>query len=198
MVNLTARSIKHFLHDAEFNVLNLYKESVSEYDGQPPLFTGNVYSRQSKYTGMGSSVGNLANNLFFSEGYNIIADLYKGCDQKILMICEDHFFTTGATLRELRDTEFDLAVAPWDSYGIHRNIENRGVNGSLLCVRPTKVSFPIPEKKEPVEGVMQGWFDEQKCKKHRLSTRDAIDYKGDGFYSNSAKEIEEALTKVGI
>ncbi len=198
MVNLTARSIKHFLPDAEFNVLNLYKDTISDYDVQPKLFTGNIYSRQSKYTNLGPSIGNLANNLFFSEGYNIIADLYKGCDKKVLMICEDHFFTSGTTLRELRDTEFDLAYAPWDSYGINGNLETRGANGSILCVRPSKVKFPIPEIKSPVEGVMQEWIDGQSCKIHRLSTRKAIDYQGDGFYSNHAMEIQGALKQARI
>lgn len=192
MVNLTVGSILHFMPDADICALNLYKDSEADYDSQPKLFTVKQFFRKSKYTNMGPSVGNTSNNLFFSEGYNYIADIFKDCDEKVLMIAEDHFFTNGKTLEELKNIEFDIAYAPWDS------ITNHGANGSILCVRPKRTFFPIPEVREPVEGVFQKWIDSQSVTKHRLSTRAAIDYKDDGFYSNDENEIRSTLKRLAI
>ena len=33
---------------------------------------------------------------------------------------------------------------------------------------------------------------------HRISTRDALNYYGDGFYTNSSEKIEQALRQAGI
>lgn len=202
IANLTIRSVRHFMPDAEFYSLNLYKKAANEYDSQPTLDVKaeNIILHPSKYVDLGPSVGNKWNNLFFSEPYNLIYQHFKNSDEKILMIAEDHFFTNGLTLKELQEKDFDVAYAQWNGYSAGV-LHTHGVNGSILCVNPKRVAamFPISEEKTSVEHVLRAAIDKiEKSRQHALSTRYGADYKGDGFYSNTEEEISEALKKVGI
>ncbi len=194
IVNLTARSLKHFIPDVDIAVMNLCKTSSSDYDSEVrfDFSPREVFYDKTKYHGMGSAVGNDANGLFFSEGYNFVLNRYRDCDEKVLILAEDHFFTTGTTLRELQEKDFDIAYAPWDSS------ESKGANGSLLCFRPKRIFSRVPEVREPIEGLLMRWIDGQNVRKHALSTRAQLDYKGDGFYTNSSGEIKAALQKANI
>ncbi len=192
MVNLTLKSVRRFMPNADVHVVSLFKNEASEYGREPVIEGVSHYYRPTRYHGMGSAVANDANGLFFTEGYNYIADIFKDCDEKVLMLAEDHFFTTGKTLKELQEKEFDVAYAPWDSE------TDKGANGSILCVRPKRAVFPIPEMRRPIEGLLQRWIDAQSGTKHRLSTRAALDYKGDGFYTNDVAAVGFALKEIGI
>lgn len=185
VANLTIRSILHFRPNAEIHVLCLEAPGKT-YAGQEPLLTdpARVYYRPTKFFNMGPSVANQANNVFFSEGYNILYDILKDRDDKVLMLAEDHFFTTGQTLAELENEEFDAAYAPW----------NTGANGSILCLRPKRVGrfFPISEERANVEGVL-GWWVKRIPNVRVITTRNELDYKGDGYYANTYDEIEPAV-----
>lgn len=188
VANLTIRSIRHFRPDAEIHVLCLQAPDKS-YEGQETLLVDAscVHYRPTKFFNMGASVANQANNVFFSEGFNILYDILKDRDDKVLLLAEDHFFTTGSTIAELEDTEFDVAYAPW----------NTGANGSILCVRPTHMAslFPIPEIRANVEGVFGDWV-KGTPNRHPISTRNELDYRGDGYYANTYEEIEPAIRKL--
>lgn len=193
MVNLTARSIRHFIPNAELYCVSLYKKESVEYRLQPDLEipAEHQFFAKTKYHGMGSAVANAANGLFFSEGYNEILKRFENTSEKVLLLAEDHFFTSGTTLRELEEKEFDIAYAPWDS------ASDKGANGSILCVRPNRV-LPIPEQHIPIEGLLMRWIDSHSVVKHPLSTRTQLDYKGDGFYTNSELDVRLALIKAAI
>ncbi len=202
IANLTIRSVRHFMPDAIFYSLNLYKNSYLDYDSQPPLDIPNsrIIHHPSKYVDLGPSVGNQWNNLFFSEAYNIIQRCFRNLDEKILILAEDHFFTNGKTLTELQIRDFDVAFAVWNGYD-QGHLISEGANGSMLCINPkkTEAMFPISEEKTTVEHVLREAINKiDKKRQYQVSTRDGIDYKGDGFYSNSKEEIEQALKEAGI
>lgn len=186
VANLTIRSILHFRPNAEIHVLCLEAPGKS-YEGQEPLLTPHVHYRPTKFFNMGPSVANQANNVFFSEGYNLLFEILKDRDDKVLLLAEDHFFTTGATIEELERDEFDVAYAPW----------NTGANGSILAIRPTRVAarFPLSEDKVNVEGILGGWAKSSPNVKV-ISTRVELDYRGDGYYANTYEEIEPAIRKL--
>lgn len=188
VANLTIRSIKHFRPDAEIFVMCLTKPGKT-YEGQEELLVPptHVFYRPTKFFDIGPSVANIYNNVFFSEGYNLIYDIVKNMDDKVLLLAEDHFFTTGATLNELEEASFHVAFAGW----------NTGANGSILAIVPSKLKhhFPISEAKACVEGVLGDW-----CRKiphhHVISTRYELDYHGDGYYANTYDEIVPAIKKL--
>jgi len=190
-VNLTTQSIKHFIPNAKFFCLCLYKHDKSEYDNQEPLNMQCFY-RQTKYHGFGPGAANPKNNCFFSEGYNFIFEEFQSYEEKVLMLAEDHFFTTGQTLKEVIDGNYDFAYADW----------NGGINGSILCIVPTKTKhcFPLSETADRnVEVVLKDSFLAKIPKKMLLSTRGPeTNYHGDGIYTNSDVEIEQELKKAGI
>ncbi len=196
--NLTIASIQHFRPDADIYCLCQYKEKAVEYDGLEPLNLPffKIFYAKSKYTNLGASVANKYNNLFFTEGYNQIFDFiqreHENKDEKILMLAEDHFFTNGNTLTELEGTDCDVAFAGWGS----------GANGSILYVNPvnTKHLFPMPERHDSIEHTLMADFINRvpKERRHQLTTRNELDYRGDGLYSNNYDEIKAEMTKAGI
>lgn len=192
-VNLTAKSIRHFVPNAKLFCLCLYKHDKSEYDSQEPLNMQCFY-RQTKYHGFGPGAANPKNNCFFSEGYNFIYEYFKDFEDKILMLAEDHFFTTGATLNEVVEYDYDAAYGSWRGDTL--------VNGSILAIKPKKVSnfFPLDETDaRNIEDNLYKCFLAGVKQKAQLSTRGPeIDYHGDGIYTNDADIIEEELRKAGI
>lgn len=187
VANLTIRSIRHFRPDAEIHVLCLEAPGKSYADQEPLVGATQTHYRPTKFFNMGPSVANQDNNVFFSEGFNLLYDILKDRDGLVLLLAEDHFFTTGATIGELEGGSFDVAYAGW----------NTGANGSILCVRPSVIGhrFPIPEIRANVEGVFGDWVRSIE-NRHQLSTRNEIDYRGDGYYANTYEEIEPAITKL--
>ena len=211
MVNLTATSIRHFLPDVKIYCYTLYKHDyVAEYSNQEPLHD---YIREltapTKYVSTNnvhdciddtktSGYANENNGVYFVEGYNLIYEAFEGCDEPILILGEDHFFTTGETLTELMNSDYDVAYGDWDSYGEYL----RG-NGSILCIVPTKVShlFPMPESQGvSIEWLLGGALLKQIApdRLHRLSTRDALNYHNDGMYTNSSETMINMMTEAGI
>ena len=210
MVNLTATSVKHFLPDAKFHCITLYKNSEDEYNGQPPLHEWiEEHKSQTKFVNSSSGVvydsnhplgygtsgaGHPDNGKYFVEGYNLAYDMFFGLDEKILILSEDHFFTTGATIRELLANDYDVAYAPTEI--------PYEANGGLLTINPKNVSwlFPLPESQMPIEGLLAEHLISKvnPDRLHKLSTRVWLDYKGDGLHTNGSDVIEEELKKVGI
>lgn len=188
-VNLTAKSIRHFIPDAKIVCLNLYKKTMEEYKNQGFLEVDEIFYQQSKYDSKGrGGVGNVENSLFWAEGFNLIYEKYKHLSSKVLILGEDHFFTNGKTIKEFIENDFDIAWAKWGCGG-------EGVNGSILGVDLGKNTiFPIPER--VVDGCESVFRDDimKKAKNpYCFSTRDGEDYKGDGIYTNDLEEIKKSL-----
>lgn len=208
MVNLSARSIKHFLPNAEIHCFTLFKESMKEYNEQEKLLPYIVEHRlQTKYVNPNneavqdhidstktSGYANPDNGLYFAEGFNLIYNYFKGLDAPVVILAEDHFFTTGKVLSELISNDYDVAIAPGDS--------EHNANGALIVINPAKVAnyFPVQEYRVPIESlisetVMKNVPPERL---YRIKNRKWIDYCGDGIYTNSSDEMIMELQKAGI
>ena len=208
-VNLTARSIRHFLPDVSMICVSFYKHDPAEYNQQEPLLDFiKEFKVPTKYISSNgkptdhhdstqtSGWANPDNSKFFTEGYNEIWKILKGSPEKTLMLAEDHFFTTGATLKELVDNDFSLAYAAWD------HPSELDANGSILCMNLLELDylFPIPEQGHMIEhrlseSVIQRVNPERR---YKIKNRRRIDYFGDGMYTNSSQEIENELRKANI
>jgi len=206
MVNLSAKSIKHFLPEASIYCVSLYKESYEEYDNQEPL-DNYIYkiAVQTKYvnknpdavhdhvdTTKTSGYAHPDNGLWFSEGYNIIYNIFKDYNEPVVMISEDHFFTSGAVLREIVENEYDIAYASGD-----RDVN---ANGSLLVINPQKVNhlFPLPEVRLPIEALLEQHLVTQVSNRYSIKHRKWIDYCGDGIYTNSSEDMIREMKAAGI
>lgn len=210
MVNLTALSVRHFLPNAQIHCFTLYKNSMQEYDGQQPIhpwiyhhvgrtqFVSNNPCHDHVDERMTSGYANPENGAFFTEGYNIMHHVFREMDEPLLMLAEDHFFQTGATLRELLENDWDVAYADGDSPDASK------ANGSILGIRPARVTqfFPMPCHLglPAIEWVIGGHLlrNIPGDRLHRLSTRKWIDYCGDGIYTNSSEVMRQELQKAGI
>ena len=214
MVNLTATSVKHFVPDAEFHCFTFYKQDINEYDSQEPLHDWiNLHTVKTKYVTNKSDVhdsknifgtsgaGNADNGKFFAESFNLIHQTFADSDDVVLCLCEDHFFTTGATLREVLTADYDLCIGPVGEPGTKLEYE---ANACIMAFRPKQVSefFPLPELQDPIEGLLERNLVRpllsQDKKLHKLTTRKWTDYCGDGLYTNSSEEIREEMIKAGI
>ncbi len=208
MVNLSATSIKHFIPDAEIHCLSLYKSSYSEYSTQEPLLPYiKEFTINTKYVGTNSiqdhvdstktnGYGNPDNAKYFSEGYNIIYDTFKNQIERVLILSEDHFFTTGHTLLELIVNDWDVAYASGYAGAYH-------ANGSILGINPSKLGHVFPLE-ENYPGTVEDSIGEQllqKVEKDRLycmQYRKWVNYCGDGIYTNSSVDMENELRKAQI
>ena len=92
--------------------LNLYLENENEYDEYLELFEEfnvKVFSDKKEYNFESNAAGSMNNGLYFTEGINKMFKLSKG-REKVLMLDEDSFFTSGETIKFLLENDFDFAV----------------------------------------------------------------------------------------
>lgn len=199
MSNITIRTVRHFLPSAEIHVLNLFKREPSEYDTLETLNVPpeNIFFKQTKYISTSGGSNHPHSNTLFSEGYNYIFERFKDRDGKLLMLCEDQFFTSGKTLKELQEHDFDLGYGNWAFES-----GNDNVNGSFLCVKPIRVAhlFPIPEHTLGVEEVLKNELVSKipKEKQYVVTTRKREDYCGDGCYTNDVRTMRIVCYKAGL
>ena len=207
MVNLSAKSVRHFLPNAKFHCLSLYKENQDEYNNQEPLSPEitNFY-RQTKYifnTGrpldcvsdICSGYAHPENAKVFTEGFNYIHEEFKTTNEKLLILSEDHFFTTGKVIKELIDHDFDFAYGIWG-----RDID---VNASIACLRPAALTeiFPISETTtNAVEGHLGDHLTARvdPSRRYIIKHRLVLDYFGDGIYTNSSETMLKKLIEANI
>lgn len=210
MVNLTATSIRHFLPDIKIYCITLYKQDYNaEYANQEPLhdyieevtaptkYISHIDVHDSIQYGTTSGFANPCNGMYFCEGYNLIYSMFEGINEPVLILGEDHFFTSGQTLYELMAFDYDVAYGDWDSWPGHLR-----ANGSIICIVPSKVKdiFPIPEVVGSIEDQVGAFVLQHipEGRLHRLSTREALNYHNDGCYTNSSEEMISEMTKAGI
>lgn len=209
MVNLSAQSVKHFLPNAEIHCFTLYKHSISEYDNQELVSDYIAEHRfQTRYINPNefaihdcadstktSGYANPNNGLFFAEGFNLIFDYFKDVNEPVIMLSEDHFFTTGKVLKELISEDYDVAFASGDH-------EILAANAALLSIVPSQVRhlFPLKECRMSIEPLLKDQLITKvnPDRLYQIVNRKWIDYCGDGIYTNSSEEIRAELIKAGI
>jgi hypothetical protein len=209
MVNLSATSIKHFMPEIPIYCFTFYRNSMQEYNEQPKLlpfiieitcntkYVSKNNNHDDKDPRKTSGYANPDNGKYFLEGYNLIQNRFKNKDEKVLILAEDHFFTTGKVLKELNENAWNVAFA--SGYSREAN-----ANGSILGINPSKVNHLFPLN-ESAKGTVEYLLTNQLIKKvktksnvYQIDNRKWIDYCGDGKYTNSSEEIEEEMKKVGI
>jgi len=197
--SLTAKSVKHFLPNAKVYLFNIYEFLTREGLDQH-IFDG-IFDFEAKYSGKiwGPGEGSPSNGLYFTEGINHIFNTFSNIEEKVVILDEDHFFTSGKTLGELDSIDYDFAWAYWFAPEPHP----LDMSASILSFRPNKVShlFPLPERVQFIETLLRIELHEKligSCKIHKITTRDHGDYHGDGKFTNSHQVIQEELRKAGI
>lgn len=208
MVNLTARSVLFFIPKAKIICTSFYKHDINEYDQMEPLLPSiENHFFKTKYINptnkphdhidstKTSGWANSDNCHFFTEGYNCAFELVKETDEKVLLLAEDHFFTTGKVLNELQQNDFSVAYAPWDN--------ETDANASILCIRPHRVKHLFPISESPGLMIEHRLRDEliskvDQSELYKIIHRRRINYFGDGFYTNSSYDIRNALIESAI
>lgn len=194
--SLTAKSIKYFDSNSKIFLFNIYKDDINTIDLDIELFE-KIINIKGKYD-FGIGAGSENNGFYFSEGINHIFNYFKDYDNKIVILDEDQFFTTGKVIQELKDNNYTLAWAFWPS-PIHND---RDMAANILSFVPSKVGhiFPIPEKRKYIEILLrENLLDKvPNNDTYKIKNRDYINYFDDGIFTNSAQEIEFCLRQKGI
>ena len=206
---LSIQSVRHLFPDIEIRCLLLYDSDVSEYDSYIDLFKKfnvTLYFDKKTYNFGSSAVGSPRNGYYFTEGINKIFNLTKELEEKVFILDEDQFFTTGKTINILLNTEFDLACAHWQCPNpiTYKNKPIFEVNGALLAIRPVKFKniFPLPEKYEYIESLLGHELYrpaiDNKLNIFHIPTRVHTNYNGDGVHTNNIYEIIHHLKNFNI
>lgn len=197
--SLTARSVRHFLPNSKICLFNIY-ENLDRSNLDLEVFD-EIHDFPAKYSGRvwGTGAGSPSNGLYFTEGINHVFNTFSDSEEKVVILDEDHFFTSGKTLHELDATEYDFAWAYWFAPEPHP----LDVSASVLSFRPRKVShaFPLPERVQFIETLLRIELHEKligTCNIHKISTRNHGDYFGDGQFTNDYRFIEAKLTEAGV
>jgi len=207
---LSLKSVKHLFPDLELKCLVLTDNLIPSQDDLVFLedlkkLKVDFYTSVKKYNFGNSGSGSAKNGLYFSEGVNKI---YKKCIDlqvtgKVLMLDEDHFFTTGETVKHLLTNNFDLAVGSWPAPpGGQRPSFEPNASILALTIESMVDVFPVPEREQYVE-LLWGFEIVDKCKKLgkkiiEIPTRVYTNYGGDGIHTNNINDIKKELSKFNI
>jgi len=196
--SLTAKSIKYFGEHHKVYLLNIFKDSIDLEDIDKTVFDG-IFNFKAKYD-LGSGDGSPVNGFYFTEGINHAQACFKDTEEKIVVLDEDHFFTTGKQIKDLEENEYDLAWAYWMAPPPQSSID---VSGAIISFRPKRVEslFPLPERLQFIEHLLKQEFLEKlpsHLKSYKMKFRNHGDYFGDGKFTNDWKVIDYELRRVGI
>jgi hypothetical protein len=193
--SLTAKSIKYF-GDYKVFLFNIYLNKIDHTDIESSLFE-QIVDIKGKYN-FGSGAGSKNNGYYFAEGINLILEHFKNLDDKVVILDEDHYFSNGETIRELKENNFHLAWAYWPSPYHHDD----DMAANILAINPMLVShlFPISEKAEYIEKTLREevLYKIEKQNIYKIKNRNYNEYFGDGHFTNSVEEIEQCLKSRGI
>jgi hypothetical protein len=206
---LSIQSVKYLFPNIDVRCLFLFDKDVEEYSEDIKKFEElgvKCYTDFKKYNfGSNTAAGSKLNGYYFTEGINKIQSITKNIDDKVLILDEDSYFTTGDTIKFLLEYEFDLAWCNWHAPNTSKYSKvHQGLNGSILAINPNKLNnlFPIPEFEEYIENIL-GYELYDKCLENehlviKIPTRIYSDYCGDGTHTNNINEIILELTKANI
>jgi hypothetical protein len=192
---LCITSVRHFLPDVEIHCINLIDEVSSEYDAYRPEFDRlgvKVHFAKNKHK-CGPGICSPCNGYYYTEYLNYFNIIFKD-KEKVVAMDEDVYFTTGETLRFLRDTNYDFAWATWWV----------GVNAGILGINFKKMAplFPLSEKKVYIEIILREELLDRATQMGmsivKIPTRHEANYFGDGTYTNDTEVIRSDLRRVGI
>jgi hypothetical protein len=204
---LSIQSVRFLFPDIQICCLNLYDTSPDEYYYDIPNFKKwnvDLYFDKKKWN-FGVGAYSTYNGYYFTEGINKIQALTKE-DEKVLIIDEDTFFTTGETIKFLLNNEFDLACSYWGCPDpvIYDRRPKLEINGSIVCINSKKLNnlFPIIEQAEYIE-ILLGHELYEKCidldfKVVDIPTRHGWNFFGDGCWTNDIDTIKAELEKANI
>jgi hypothetical protein len=204
---LSIQSVRFLFPDIKICCLNLYDVSQDEYKNDIVNFNKwnvDLFFDKKKWN-FGPGTYSSYNGYYFTEGINKIQALTKN-DEKVLIIDEDTFFTTGETIKFLLNNDFDLACSHWRSPEpvIYDRRPKFELNGSIICINSKKLNelFPIIEQAEYIE-ILLGHELYEKCidlefKVIEIATRHGQNFFGDGCWANDIEKIKEELTKANI
>lgn len=211
-VLLSIQSVKHLFPQLEIYCLFLYDSDKSEYDefihkfnklGVKLFFDVKTYN----FGNLGAE-GSTNNGFYFTEGVNKMQKICFDLDvnDKVLLLDEDHFFTTGKTINYLLNSEFDLAVGRWPAPTsiIYHKRPSFEPNASIICINPITLAefFPIQAKREYVE-ILFGFELVEKSlingkRVIEIPTRNYTDFGGDGIHTNNIDDIKKELVLANI
>jgi hypothetical protein len=202
--SLTAKSVRHF-GDYKVYLINVYKDSIDRTDLDDSLFDG-IFDFKAKYD-HGPGFGNPANGCYFTEGINHAFNCFRESDEKVVVLDEDHFFTNGATIKELEENEYDYAWAHWASPDPHP----LDVNAAIVSFRPKKFEgtglFPLPERIQFVETLLRTELLQRipsNLLVYKMVNRNyevhngGAKYYGDGIFTNDYSVVESHMRNAGI
>jgi len=212
---LTIKSIRHFCNN-EINVLHLFNESIDEYKVSSELSLNEEimdmgviqHFGKTKYNNITLQIsvpGNPgpANGLYYSEALNYCFAMFKQQNKKVILLDENHFFTSGETIKFLLNNDYDFAYGTWGNPFHYDRDENDMPNCSLLGINffNLKHLFPIQERFmfcEPLinQEILTKITDKSRI--FKIPTRVHHNYCGDGFYTNDYDQMYDALQKSGI
>jgi hypothetical protein len=212
---LSIQSVRHLYPNIDIRCLFLYDKSADEYiydfDKEINLlkklnvklfFDKKKWNFENK-SGAGSSL----NGYYFTEGINKIQALTNDCE-KVLILDEDSFFTSGLTIEFLLKNDFDLACCNWPAPPNMISYSQRPVfemNGSILAINSKKINhfFPIIEKEEYIEILLGHELfskvrDMENSVVLEIPTRKYNNYFDDGCHTNDIEVIKNELKKANI
>jgi hypothetical protein len=210
---LSVQSVRHLFPTMDIRCLFLYDESPRDYYDVIEKFKElNVtlyYDKKKWNFDSDSAEGSANNGYYFTEAINKIQFITSDIDDKVLILDEDSFFTTGETIKFLLNTHLDLACSYWPSPAttkpyIYEKHNINGINGSILCINPKKLNnlFPIREEREFIENILAYELVDRCLDLNytvvEIPTRFYYNYYNDGVHTNTLEDIIMFIHKANI
>lgn len=193
---LSIQTVRRLFPWIRICLLLQYKESVDEIEKSTLKLLYKMGVRlfldKKKYDFGSSGANTTYNGYYFTEMINKIQKLSVDMElERVFILDEDNFFTSGETIRFLQRHDFNLAYGTW----IAPN-KTISINASCIALNipNTKDIFPLPEKEELIEyllethllNVIREWDSPNII---QIPTRNYTDYGNDGAFVNSKEEM---------
>jgi len=197
-VYLSIQSVRYLFPTIEIHCLMQYKNSIDEINDnhiKQFQYLNVVLHFEKKIYDFGvNGCGSSLNGYYFTEYINKLQKISSNYE-KVLMLDEDNFFTTGETINFLLHNEYDFAYGTWTEPDGTKN----SVNASIICINSKKLAnlFPLPERNEYIEPLLRRELLD-KCVKLgyitlKIPTRNFDNYGNDGLFTNDVEVIKKSL-----
>lgn len=195
---LSIQSVRYLFPHIEIHCLIQYKNEINEINEKHIKLLQDLnivlHFEKKLYDFGANGCGSTVNGYYFTEYINKIQKLSNNYE-KVLILDEDNFFTTGETIHFLLNNEYDFAYGTW----IEPDGTKDSVNASIICINSKKLAelFPLPEQNEYIEPLLRRELLD-KCVKLRYSTltiptRNYDNYGNDGLFTNDVEVIKHEL-----
>ena len=195
---LSIQSVRYLFPHIEIHCLIQYKNEINEINEKHIKLLQDLnivlHFEKKLYDFGANGCGSTVNGYYFTEYINKIQKLSNNYE-KVLILDEDNFFTTGETIHFLLNNEYDFAYGTW----IEPDGTKDSVNASIICINSKKLAelFPLPEQNEYIEPLLRRELLD-KCVKLGYSTltiptRNYDNYGNDGLFTNDVEVIKHEL-----